>query len=155
MCCLCPPLPDQIKFLAEEMALILSLDDNLFNDMTALDNLHNSAIALFGEYAKQRDALTNTLSPETMDGNVGLVYLNGAERDRIRPHSVELDMIIDGMLDLTINDGKTAWNCLERLHQALEKEFDLKHKLETNEQYKSSSPSAESDRQPYYHRYKG
>src|ERR1700731_1199540 len=30
------PLPDPIKFLPEEMALVLSLDNDLFNDMAAL-----------------------------------------------------------------------------------------------------------------------
>jgi hypothetical protein len=41
------PLPDPIKFSAEEMALVLSIDSKLFNDMAALDDLHKNAIALF------------------------------------------------------------------------------------------------------------
>jgi hypothetical protein len=52
------PLPDPIKFSAEEMALVLSLDNKLFNDMAALDDLHKSVIAVFALYAERRAAVT-------------------------------------------------------------------------------------------------
>lgn len=152
------PLPDTIKFSAEEMGLVLSLDSKLFNDMAALDDLHKNAVALFSLYAQRRIALTDALRPEAMAGNLGTTLLTRAERDRMRPRSVELDMLIDGMLQRTIHDGKVAWSCLGRLHRALETEFDLKHKLELKEEYKatledSAPPPAIS--QAFYHHYKG
>jgi len=152
------PLPDSIKFSAEEMALVLSLDNKLFNDMAALDDLHKNAIALFQLYAEKRAAVTDTLRPDTMAGNLGTTLLTRAERDRMRPRSVELDMLIHGMLERTTQDGKIAWNCLGRLHQALEKEFDLKHKLELKEEYKAALQDAASvpaQSQTSYHHYKG
>lgn len=150
------PLPDQIKFSPEEMALVLSLDNGLFNDMAALDDLHNNTIALFGLYAEKRTALTDTLNPDTMEGNSGSMLLTREDRDRMRPRSVELDMLIAGMLERTAQDGKIAWNCLERLHGVLEREFDLKHKLELKEGYGDRKPLPSVPRlQPYYHSYKG
>jgi hypothetical protein len=152
------PMPDPIKFSAEEMALVLSLDNKLFNDMAALDDLHKNAIALFGLYAEKRTALTDTLRPEAMTGNLGTTLLTRAERDRMRPCSVELDMLIHGMLERTMQDGKIAWNCLGRLHQALEKEFNLTHKLALKEEYKDvlqEAASAPARSQALYHHYKG
>jgi hypothetical protein len=152
------PLPDPIKFSAEEMALVLTLDNKLFNDMAGLDDLHKNAIALFGLYAEKRAALTDTLRPEAMTGNLGSTLLTRAERDRMRPRSVEMDMLIQGMLERTGQDAKIAWNCLGRLHRALEKEFDLKHKLELKQEYKTALQDAASvpaQSQLFYHHYKG
>ncbi len=152
------PLPDPIKFSSEEMALVLSLDTKLFNNMAALDDLHKSTIALFGLYAQMRIALTDTLRPEAMVGNLGTTLLTRAERDRMRPRSVELDMLVGGMLERTEQDGKIAWDCLGRLHQTLEKEFNLKHKLELKEEYKTAlqeAASAPAKSQEFYHHYKG
>jgi hypothetical protein len=129
------PLPDPIKFSPEEMALVLSLDNELFNDMAALDDLHKSVVELFRVYADMRRELTNTLRPSMVVGQVGTTVLTKEERDRIQPLSVELDVLIRGMAERTQQDGKIAWDCLARLHSVLEKEFDLKHKLVLKEAY--------------------
>ena len=131
------PQCDPIKFSPEEMALVLSLDNKLFNDMAALDDLHNSAIALFKLYAEKRNALTATLSPVTVERNIGTSFLTRENRARMKPQSIELDMLIGAMVERTLKDGETAWVCLERLHRVLEKEFDLKHKLELKEGYRA------------------
>lgn len=140
------------------MALVLSLDNSLFNDMAALDDLHKNTVALFSLYADRRSALTDTLRPEAMVGNLGSTLLTRAERDRMQPRSVELDMLIQGMMERTQQDGKIAWNCLERLHAILEKEFDLKHKLEPKEGYNLEYQAAKAvpaGTQVNYHHYKG
>jgi hypothetical protein len=151
------PLPDLLKFSPDEMALVLSLDNRLFNDMAALDDLHKSSIAIFDLYAERRTALTDTLRPETMAGNLGSTLLTRAERDRMRPRSVELDMLIQGMVERTRQDGKIAWDCLKRLHAVLEKEFELKHELKLKEDYQKyyhTDGAMPSEGQPYYHHYK-
>jgi len=142
------PLPDPIKFSAEEMALVLSLDSKLFNDMAALDDLHNSTVAIFRLYAEKRDSLTATLTPASMTENLGATFLTKKQKDEMKPRSVELDMLIGAMVERTEQDGKQAWGCLERLHTVLEKEFNLKHKLEMKQGYGANKV------QPYYHHYK-
>jgi hypothetical protein len=52
------PLPDPIKFSAEEMALVLSLDNKLFNDMAALDGVEDDHDAVAG-IAFERAAVIN------------------------------------------------------------------------------------------------
>src|SRR6266545_3092885 len=48
------PVPDSVKFSAEEMALLLSLKSDLFNDMAPIDELHKSAMTVFEKYNKDR-----------------------------------------------------------------------------------------------------
>ncbi len=136
------PLPDPIRFSSEEMALVLSLDSGLFNDMAALDDLHKSTVALFRVYAEMRTTLTSTLQPVSMVGQIGTTILTREERERIQPRSVELDLLIRGMVERTQQDGTIAWECLVRLHKVLEKAFDLKHKLELKDKYQTDDRSA-------------
>ncbi len=134
-------LPDPIKFSPEEMALVLSLDNELFNHMAALDDLHKSTVELFRLYGNMRKDLTDTLRPSAMVGQMGSTLLTKEERDRIQPRCVELDVLINGMFGRTQQDGKLAWDCLRHLHRVLEKEFDLKHKLELKEGYTVPAPA--------------
>jgi hypothetical protein len=136
------PLPDPIKFSPEEMALVLSLDNGLFNSMAALDDLHKSTVELFRLYRDMRQELTNALRPSAMVGQMGSAVLTKEERDRIQPRSVELDVLINGMVERTQQDGKIAWDCLAGLYGVLEKEFDLKQKLELKEAYAMTTPSS-------------
>jgi len=145
------PLPDSIKFTPEEMALILSLDNKLFNDMAALDDLHKSTVAIFALYAEKREQVTSKLVPAAMVGNKGETHLSADDRARMQAPSVELDMLIEAMIQRTHQDGAQAWDCLGRLHSVLEKEFDLKHKLELKNEYEEYYKNRA---QPYYHHYK-
>lgn len=145
------PLPDSIKFSPEEMALVLSLDNKLFNEMAALDDLHKSTVAIFALYAKKREELTSKLVPAAMVGNKGETYLSADDRARMQAPSAELDMLIKGMLERTHQDGSLAWDCLDRLHGVLEKEFNLKHKLELKKEYEDYYKGGA---QRLYHHYK-
>lgn len=44
------PLPDPVRFSPDEMAWVLSADNNLFNEMGPLDELHASTVAIFDLY---------------------------------------------------------------------------------------------------------
>jgi hypothetical protein len=109
-------------------------------------------------YAEKRNALAATLKPVAFEGNVGTSFLTKEDRERIKPESIELDMLIGAMVERTLKDGEIAWQCLERLHGVLEKEFDLKHWLELKEGYRAfdrAKVSNQAGLQPYYHHYKG
>jgi len=166
------PLPDPIKFSPEEMALVLSLDNELFNNMAALDDLHKNTMEIFRLYGDMRKELANTLRPSLIVGQTGSILLTKEERERMQPRSIELDMLINGMVKRTQQDGKIAWDSLARLHRVLEKEFDLKHKLELKEGYAVAPPSTVEPQeghtvatpstarkpaktQKYWHHYKG
>jgi hypothetical protein len=79
-----------------------------------------------------------------MTGNVGTTFLTKEDRERMKPQSVELDMLIAAIVERTLKDGTLAWQSLEQLHAVLEKEFNLKHKLELKEGYRRADQAGNS-----------
>jgi len=123
------PLPDPVTFAPEEMALVLSIDSNLFNQMGALDELHKSTVALFDMYNTERTKIMERFGAK-MEGPVGTTGLTEQEKNWLEPRAFQLNQLVELMLQRTEQDGKEAWAALEALHATLEKSFNLKHKLE-------------------------
>jgi uncharacterized protein (UPF0335 family) len=123
------PLPDPVKFAPEEMALVLSIDSGLFNEMGALDELHKSTVALIKMYNTERVKIMERFGAK-MEGSVGTTGLTEQEKNWLEPRAFQLNQLVGLMLQRTEEDGKEAWSALEKLHAMLEKSFDLKHKLE-------------------------
>ncbi len=70
-------LPQRVHFSTDEMAMLLSLkDDDLFNDLVSMDELHNSTIDIFSTYTARRLSLTAELPTSSMEGEVGTTPLN-------------------------------------------------------------------------------
>lgn len=122
------PLPGPIRFSSEEMALVLSLDSNLFNDIAPLDDLHSNTVALFELYnSKRSDAVKGWGA--SVEGHIGTSDLTDEQFRRLQPRAVELNDLINGMLERTEHDAPQAREAIERWHAVLVREFNLKHKL--------------------------
>ena len=119
------PLPEPIRFLPEEMALILSIDNNLFNEMAALDELHNSTVAIFEIYNTKREAVMDRLGAE-MDGGVGTTIMNAEQKRWFDPRAYVLNQLVEIMIQRTQQDGQQAWAAFEHLKSTMEKQFDMK-----------------------------
>ncbi len=109
------------------------MDMNLFNDMAAFDEIHNSLLDAFELYRMKRTALTDTL-PATMSepskGSTvfkitGTTELTEAEMRKVAPRMAELNLLVEGMKERTQQDSKQAWELFEKLGNALNKEFGL------------------------------
>jgi hypothetical protein len=126
-----PPVPiaDKVKFTPEEMALLLSIDSNLFNEIAALDNLHNSTIGLFELYLSRRTSVLERFGA-TMVGSIGTTGLTEADKNWLAPRAVELNGIAAVMFEQARNGAKLTWAALEHLHKMLERDFGLKQRLE-------------------------
>jgi hypothetical protein len=123
------PLPDPVKFSPDEMGLVLSMDAKLFNEMAALDELHNSTVSLFELYNTQRTSVMERFGAE-MSGNIGTTRLTESDRQWLAPRAVELNSLVDLMLQRAEQDGKEAWTALGSFHSALQTNFNIKFKLE-------------------------
>jgi hypothetical protein len=119
------PLPEPIRFLPEEMALILSIDNNLFNEMAALDELHNSTVAIFEIYNTKREAVMDRLGAE-MNGGVGTTTMNAEQKRWFDPRAYVLNQLVEIMIQRTQQDGQQAWDAFEHLKSTIEKQFDMK-----------------------------
>ncbi|MCW5694693.1 MAG: hypothetical protein KIT48_20230 [Pseudolabrys sp.] len=123
------PPTENIHFSAEEMALILSLDDALFNQMAALDDMHNNTAGIFNLYGQKREALTSRLGAVEENG-VLTTMVDRATAEWMAPRALELNGIIQHMIRSSTEDTETAWGALFRLREVLEAKLDIRHRLE-------------------------
>lgn len=123
------PLPDSVRFSPDEMALILSLDNNLFNEMGPLDELHTSTIAIFALYNSKRVAALDRLGAE-MTGMIGTTTLTREQKLWFDPRAVELNQLVDIMIERSGRDTKEAWTAFDRLTAVVSKEFNMKLSFE-------------------------
>jgi hypothetical protein len=123
------PANDPVNFTAEEMALILSIDDKLFNEIASMDQLHNSTAALFDLYGIMRQKVMERFGA-VMSGNIGVTGLTQSEHDWLAPRATELNGLIAVLQQRAIEDGKEAWSVLVKLRDSLEKNLGIKHRLE-------------------------
>lgn len=135
------PMPDKVTFSPEEMALVLSVDAPLFNEMSAMDELHNSTVALFDLYGAKRTSTMERFGAR-MEGIIGTTELTREQLDWLAPRATELNSLVEAMLQRTEQDGKEAWAALEHLHVVLEREFKLNHRLERRSAGHSNNGSA-------------
>jgi hypothetical protein len=126
------PLPDAVVFAPEEMALVLSFDRELFNDMAALDQLHKSTVGIFELYNSRRNAVMERFGAE-VKGTIGTTFLTPEDKRWLDPRAVELSSLVDAMLQRTEHDGQEAVSAMERFRGVLEREYKLKLKLEYKE----------------------
>ncbi len=123
------PVPESINFLAEEMALVLSIDDNTFNEVSALDQIHNSTAAVLSLYNTQRAAVMTRFGAE-MKGSIGTTKLTQEQAEWLAPRAFELNQMANEFVDRIERDTEKAKTALKNLHAILEKELKLKKKLE-------------------------
>lgn len=115
---------DPIKYTAEEMALLLSLNVNLFNQACELDDFHNAAIKAAAFYGEKRPKLTDKLTPE-MSGGIGSMRMSAEQLREIEPQAYELNSLIEQISAMTEVDAKSSSNCLFKLSELLQQEFKM------------------------------
>lgn len=126
-------LPDRVKFTSEEMALLLSLDDKLFNDVGPYDDVHNSLIDIYESYGTRRVSALSKFGTDEMVGGTGTHKLSAEEVAWLKPRAYELNGIAEGMIERARHDRAESKGLLERIHVLFVKEFGLSPKLEFRE----------------------
>ncbi|MET4173839.1 hypothetical protein ABIB99_004939 [Bradyrhizobium sp. LA6.1] len=122
-------LPDAVDFSADEMALVLSLDDQTFNQIAALDKLHESTIAIFCSYGQQREALVQKFGA-SMQGSIGTTQLTKEDAEWLAPRAHMLNDLVVAMKQRTEVDAVEARDGLTSVHSLFVKELGIKKRLE-------------------------
>jgi hypothetical protein len=126
--------PDRVEYTTDEMALLLSLKENeLFNCLIQLDEIHNSTIEIFRRYAELRLSLTQKLSPHEMRGKIGSGNLTPAELMRIQPSMIELNDVAEGLQSRCQRDEAESWKALVELQRVLKSALGLEYRFEKAE----------------------
>lgn len=123
------PLPDTVRFSPDEMAWVLSVDNNLFNEMGPLDELHTSTVAIFDLYNVKRDKLLEKLGAQ-MEGMIGTTFLTPEQKRWFDPRAVELNQLVEIMVQRSQRDAKECWAAFDKLTAVVSKEFDMKLRFE-------------------------
>ena len=118
------PLPDAVRFSPDEMAWVLSVDNNLFNEMGPLDELHTSTVAIFDLYNTKRDKLLERLGAQ-MEGSIGTTFLTPEQKKWFDPHAVELNQLVEVMIQRSQRDSKECWVAFNNLTAVVSKEFSM------------------------------
>jgi hypothetical protein len=123
------PLPDPVRFSPDEMAWVLSVDNNLFNEMGPLDELHTSTVALFDLYNIKRGQVLDRLGAE-MKGMMGTTTITHEQKLWFDPRAAELNQLVEYMIQRSQRDTKEAWAAFDKLTAIVSKEFDMNLRFE-------------------------
>jgi hypothetical protein len=122
-------LPGKVHFESEELTEVMRLDFNLFNDLGPFDDVHNVLLDTFAIYRADRTALSDNFSAD-MVGNLGTTTLTPDDVKKYGPRMASLNTLVSGMIERTRVDSAEAWQILDRLQQALNKQYSLNLRLE-------------------------
>ncbi|WP_157089433.1 hypothetical protein [Bosea sp. WAO] len=121
------PTPEKVSFTADELGLVLSLDDTLFNDVAALDRLHASVTDLVSLYSVTREKLLARFGAKIECGSsVGTTFMTSEEREWFMPRLIEADGIVVALLEYADDCKQIGADTAKRWHALMVKEFKLK-----------------------------
>ena len=109
--------PTPVSFSSDELAMLFAAkDDDAFNAVLSMDEVHASVIANMQMYAEKRDALSKMLPGGEISGLVGSIELNADELARFAPFSAQLDMLVVDIAASIERHLGQAKDALIRLH---------------------------------------
>jgi hypothetical protein len=123
-------MPDRVKFTSEEMALLLSMDNKLFNELGPYDEVHNSLIELYENYGRRRTEVLSKFGADEMDGGTGTHSLTAEQIAWMKPRAYELDSLAQGMIERASKEETLSRSLLQRMHALFVKEFQFEKTLE-------------------------
>jgi len=118
-------LPRPVIFTAEEMGTLLACKDNdLFNEVAALDDIHNGLIQSLELYRARRAALSDEL-PARMQGMVGTIEIDEATCHRIGPRVAELEQLTQELAYSFRQNADPSFSVAARLTAAFDRTYKL------------------------------
>jgi hypothetical protein len=120
-------VPTSVVFSSDELALLFAAkDDEAFNAVLSMDEVHASDMANMQTYAEKRDALTQLLPGGVMSGPVGSIDLTEEQYLRFAPFSVQLDMLVADIAASVERHASETEDAVRRLHGVLTNKLGMK-----------------------------
>lgn len=125
-----PPAP--VHFSADEMGMLMSLkSDDVFNEVVAMDDTHNSLIDAIKVLNTERRALTERLKADQAEDQALSGTLDRNQWLAIRPRMIEVNSLIDSIRDSAKEDFERSDETLARLQVVLQETLGLAYKIES------------------------
>lgn len=120
-------LPTPVIFSTDELAMLFAAgDDDAFNAVLSMDEVHASVIATMGVYAEKRDSLSKMLPGGELNGLVGSVDLKAEEIARFAPFAAQLDMLVADFAASIERHSAQTEDALRQLHGVVRSKIGLK-----------------------------
>lgn len=124
-------LPPAIEFAASEMAMLLSLkEDVVFNTILSLDQIHNSILPVWEKYAAQRDEVEALISDTTFDATEGKSEFTIKPGSPLQRKMFGIEMVANELIRRSAIDLDTAKDGLARLIELLNRRLKLGIKIQ-------------------------
>lgn len=108
-------LPREIIFTNDEIAALSACkNDDLFNDVLALDEVHSSVLQIMSLYRTKRFELSDSL-PAKMSGSLGTSALTQDEFNKLAPKMAQVDLLANDLASLIEVESSQPMGLSKRL----------------------------------------
>jgi hypothetical protein len=122
---------DRIHFTSEEMGMLLSLkNNNVFNCLLRMDDIHNSLLGILEVFNKERDILTERLNADSFKDSMLKGVLDQNQILQLKPNMIRVNSLIDSMRREAKRDVDESESALDALYELLHSKLGIKYKLE-------------------------
>jgi hypothetical protein len=130
-----PPLanpPPLVYFSSDEMGMLLrQKDDDVFNAVVSLDEVHNGMVETLKVYKELRMKLADRMPPPVAwQGHSLMGVLSKEQLAALRPDMVNVESVITQLREGTAREAKSSGELLERLAALLRDRLGLAFRFE-------------------------
>lgn len=119
--------PTPVVFTTDELAMLFAAgDDDTFNAVLSMDEVHASVNTVMEVYAEKRDTLSKMLPGGEMNGLVGSVEMTREEFARFAPFAAQLDMLVADIAASIERHAAQTKDALRQLHAVARAKIGLK-----------------------------
>ncbi len=124
--------PQTVLFKPEELSLLMAQEDNdIYNNVCILDEIHAAIIDTAKLYAIERGKLLEELKPTSFNNDIGLQSISSEQLSRMMPQIVIVNSVLFQLQDHAKKLRHQSRNALYELHALLKEKLDLTYDLET------------------------
>ncbi len=130
-----PPLanpPPLVHFTSDEMGMLLGLKDNdVFNSVVSMDEVHNALVETVKLYKELRLALGERLpAPTAWQGEMLMGALTREQLAALRPDMINVESVIRQLRIGAANEARVSGEVLDRLSALLRERLGLTFRFE-------------------------
>ncbi|AGK58287.1 hypothetical protein HYPDE_33073 [Hyphomicrobium denitrificans 1NES1] len=139
--------PEPISFSSEEMALVLSLkNDVIFNELMNIDNCHGALLSAINAFNQSRAKLEESIGAVATaideQGQQLSHAIRGKDLDRVRPKMIEVNGLAEALMSATNLELARCDSVLFALNKLLREKCGVAYRVESAQHNSASSSNA-------------
>ncbi len=115
-----------VVFSPEEMTLLLKVSADSFNDIAALDEVHNALSDTLGVFSRHKERIHELLPPSRMDGRKGHIEATQEQYMAARPYMVVANGIARDMRLSAKRDASRTFQAMQAAIPKFNRTLDMK-----------------------------